>query len=198
MSLTITKIVHGFLARFNDAGALQGAQVEYREVKSFEGEVLSDKLLDPQPVAPSDAAVLEEISATINASALANITTLEAERDAAIDAKVAAEGECDAAMTQISQLQAQLVTYQTVVDSNGIPVEVTMRQAQLALLGAGLLDAVEAAIAAYPGDAGKAARITWYKSSTVRRSNPLILALMPLLGLTSQQVDALFVVAATL
>ncbi|WP_290906245.1 hypothetical protein [Aquabacterium sp.] len=81
---------------------------------------------------------------------------------------------------------------------NGVPQEVTMRQAQLALLGAGLLDAVDVAIAAIPGDAGRAAQITWTKSSAVRRDNPLIAQLSAALGLTDAQIDGLFVAAAKL
>lgn len=81
---------------------------------------------------------------------------------------------------------------------NGVPQEVTMRQAQLALLGAGLLSTVETAIDAIPGDAGTAAKITWTKSSVVERDNALIGQLAVSLGLTPEQIDALFITAATL
>jgi hypothetical protein len=80
----------------------------------------------------------------------------------------------------------------------GVPQSVTMRQAQLALLGAGLLDTVNAAIAAMAGDAGRAAQITWATSSAVERGNPLIAALAGALGLTDAAIDALFIQAATL
>lgn len=74
-----------------------------------------------------------------------------------------------------------------------IPVTViTMRQARLALLGAGLLDAVGAAIAGIPGDQGAAARIEWEYAMTLRREHPLVAALAQSLGLTSEQIDALF------
>ena len=79
-----------------------------------------------------------------------------------------------------------------------VPQSVTMRQAQLALLGAGLLDDVEAAIAAIPGDAGRAAQITWDKSSAVERGNPLIGQLAETLGLDEAALDALFILAAGL
>lgn len=81
---------------------------------------------------------------------------------------------------------------------NGVPQEVTMRQAQLALLAAGLLDDVEAAINSIPGDAGRAARITWTKSSAVKRDNPLIMQMAAALGKTPQQIDGLFILASTL
>lgn len=79
-----------------------------------------------------------------------------------------------------------------------IPDAVSMRQARLALFGAGLLDAVNVGIAAMPGPAGAAARIEWEYASEVRRDSPLIAALEPALGLTSAQIDALFIGAATL
>lgn len=79
-----------------------------------------------------------------------------------------------------------------------VPRAVTMRQARLALLGAGMLDAVNTAVANMPGDAGVAARIEWEYSQEVQRDKELVLALAPLLGLTSEQLDALFITAATL
>lgn len=79
-----------------------------------------------------------------------------------------------------------------------VPAEVTMRQARLALLGAGKLAAVDAAIEALPEPQRSAARIEWDYSSTVRRSQPLVLALAPALGLSTGQLDALFITAATL
>ena len=77
-----------------------------------------------------------------------------------------------------------------------IPASVTMRQARLAMLGAGILDDVEAAIAAMEGDEGRAARIDWEYALDVRRDWPLINALGSQLGLTEQQIDDLFVAAA--
>ena len=73
-----------------------------------------------------------------------------------------------------------------------VPGSITMRQAQLALLGSGKLATVNAAVAAMPGPQGDAARIEWATSSTVERNKPLVLAMASLLGLTAEQVDALF------
>lgn len=80
----------------------------------------------------------------------------------------------------------------------GIPQEVTMRQARLALLGAGKLDAVSTAIDALPEPQRTAARITWDYSSAVQRTQPLVLQLGPALGLDDARLDALFTQAATL
>lgn len=76
------------------------------------------------------------------------------------------------------------------------PSVVTMRQARLAMLGAGILDEVEAAIAAMEGDQGRAARIDWEYALDVRRDWPLINALGSQLGLTEQQINDLFMAAA--
>lgn len=77
-----------------------------------------------------------------------------------------------------------------------VPESVTMRQARLAMLGAGILDEVEALIQQMPGDEGRAARIDWEYALDVRRDWPLINALGSQLGLTEQQIDELFIGAA--
>ena len=79
-----------------------------------------------------------------------------------------------------------------------VPHVVTMRQARLALLGAGLLATVNSTIAGMTGMTGDAARIEWEFSSEVKRGQPLIASLAPLLSLTDAQIDALFIQAAAL
>jgi hypothetical protein len=73
-----------------------------------------------------------------------------------------------------------------------IPTSVTMRQARLALLGAGLLDQVNAAIT------DPAAQIEWEYATTVERNSPLVQNLSIGLGLTEEQLDSLFTTASTL
>lgn len=79
-----------------------------------------------------------------------------------------------------------------------VPQYVSMRQARLALLGAGMLSAVTAAINALPSPQKEAAQIEWEYSQEVFRFKPLVLALAPALGLSSAQLDSLFVAAAQL
>jgi len=79
-----------------------------------------------------------------------------------------------------------------------IPAQVTKRQAKLALLGAGLLDAVEAHIAALEGPEGRAAQIEWAEATMFRRDHPLVVSFGPSLGLTPEQIDNLFLAAAAL
>lgn len=79
-----------------------------------------------------------------------------------------------------------------------IPSVVTMRQARLALLGAGLLATVDGAVAAMPGTSGDAARIEWEFAATVDRNSPLVASLSAALNLSQAQLDGLFSAAAVL
>jgi len=78
------------------------------------------------------------------------------------------------------------------------PASVTMRQARLALLQAGKLDDVDAAIAALPSPAKEAAQIEWEYATEVKRDSQLVTQLAPALGLADAALDALFTQAATL
>ena len=77
---------------------------------------------------------------------------------------------------------------------NPVPQQVTMRQARLALLSAGLLDDVEAVISA----AGRAAQLEWEYAAVVDRSNPAVAAVQQQQGMTDAQIDDLFREAAKL
>jgi hypothetical protein len=79
-----------------------------------------------------------------------------------------------------------------------VPAQVTMRQARLALLEIGKLDAVAPAIETLPSPQKEKARIEWEFSSVVERNRTLVQMLAPALGLTDAQLDALFIHAATL
>ncbi len=79
-----------------------------------------------------------------------------------------------------------------------VPASVTMRQARLALLGAGLLAGIDAAINSLPSPQKEAARIEWEYSQEVQRQNGFVSVLAPMLGLTEAQTDALFLTAAGL
>ena len=80
-----------------------------------------------------------------------------------------------------------------------VPQSVTMRQARLALLGIGLLDDVDAAIAAIPDPVQrKAAQIEWEYATVIERSSPLVQSLAAGLGLTAADIDDLLTLAATL
>lgn len=75
-----------------------------------------------------------------------------------------------------------------------VPAAVEMRQARLALLGAGLLDKVDAAIAGMD----RATQIAWEFADPVHRDSATLAGIAAGLGLTSKQVDDLFRSAAAL
>ena len=75
-----------------------------------------------------------------------------------------------------------------------VPQQVTMRQARLALLSAGLLDDVEVVIAA----AGREAQLEWEYAAAVDRSNLAVAAVQQQEALTDAQIDDLFREAAKL
>ena len=79
-----------------------------------------------------------------------------------------------------------------------IPTVVTMRQARLAMLDAGILTSVSDVIAAMTGPTGEAARIEWEYATSVDRGSALVTGLSASLNLTSVQLDSLFTTAATL
>lgn len=79
-----------------------------------------------------------------------------------------------------------------------VPQAVTMRQARLALLGAGLLSQVDAAIASLPGPQKESAQIEWEYAAVVQRNSGLVPAMAQALGMTEAQIDDLFIAAEAL
>lgn len=136
-------------------------------------------------------AALDAATATL-AQARADLAPLESQH-ADLTARVAA------LQAGIDACQSSLNADPSVeADPVHVPPVVTMRQARLALLGAGLLAGVDAAISAMPEPTKSAAKIEWEYSGTVERNRPFVQALTPALGMTAAQVDQLFIAAATL
>lgn len=75
-----------------------------------------------------------------------------------------------------------------------VPVEVSARQARLALYNAGLLETVEQTIAQAPRNV----QIEWEYATVFRRDNALLNQLWATLGYTEAQLDALFTSAASI
>lgn len=75
-----------------------------------------------------------------------------------------------------------------------VPQSVSMAQARLALLQDGSLDAVMVAVVGMP----MAAQIEWEFRATVERQSGLVAAVGAILGKSAAELDALFVLAATL
>jgi hypothetical protein len=79
-----------------------------------------------------------------------------------------------------------------------IPSIVSMRQARLALLYAGLLSQVTLAIEELPSPVKEAAQIEWEYSQEVHRDKTFVQTLAATLGLTNEQLDNLFITASQL
>lgn len=80
-----------------------------------------------------------------------------------------------------------------------VPAEVTRRQAKQALLLAGLLGSVQGAIDAIPDATPRSmAQIEWDDSQAFERNRPLLIMLATALGLSSEQLDDLFITAKDL
>lgn len=75
-----------------------------------------------------------------------------------------------------------------------VPQVVSRFQARAALLLAGLLDDVEALMAA--PDTPALAKLAWADAMEFERQSPTIAALAGAVGLTEQDIDALFITAA--
>lgn len=79
-----------------------------------------------------------------------------------------------------------------------VPQEITMRQARLALHEAGLLSNVSTAIASLSEPAKTKAQIEWEYSNALQRDNPFVTTLGTALGLSSDDIDNLFITASGL
>jgi hypothetical protein len=77
-----------------------------------------------------------------------------------------------------------------------VPQSVTRFQAKAALLGAGLLEQVEAYMALH--DTPMVTKLAWTDTQDFERASPTVAGLSALLGLTSEQVDELFVTASSI
>ena len=74
-----------------------------------------------------------------------------------------------------------------------VPQSITPLQAKLQLLKLGLLDEVEALVA---GD--RTSQLYWEYASVIERDNAILLLMANSIGLTSEQVDEMFIAASKL
>lgn len=80
-----------------------------------------------------------------------------------------------------------------------VPVSVSRRQARQQLLMAGLLSAVEPAIAAITDDTTRQLmQIYWEDSTAFERDNPYLIQLATVLGMDADALDDAFIAAAQL
>lgn len=84
-------------------------------------------------------------------------------------------------------------TWELVVIPKEVPQSITPLQAKLQLLKLGLLDEVETLVT---GD--RTAQLYWEYASIIERDNAVLLLMATQLGLTSEQVDEMFIEASKL
>ena len=192
MAITKTTTPYEFLVRWKD-GAIAGAHIKFLETVSENGVVLSQKegIASPVSMAGESGFPIADLLTTVQTQALTDLAAAQAVISNHPSGLAAKDAE-------IAALQAQVTALTPVAVVNGIPQSVSMRQARLALLGAGLLTAVTNAISALPEPAKSAALIEWEYSNEVWRSKGFVVDMAGVLGLTSQQLDDLFVAAAAL
>lgn len=79
-----------------------------------------------------------------------------------------------------------------------VPASITMRQARLQLHAIGKLSKVQEEISKLPEPPRTEAQIEWDYASVVERGSKFVALLTPLLGLTEDEMDELFIQASTL
>ena len=82
--------------------------------------------------------------------------------------------------------------------NKSVPQEITMRQARLALLDAGLLANVQTAINSLPEPSKTKAMIEWDYSNALQRDNSFVATLGAALGLNEAALDSFFIAASKL
>lgn len=206
--MTITKqtSINEILIRLKDDGSVAGAHVVEIEhlTDTDTGTILASKMLAPRGITAAEVA---GVIGTTNAGLLEQIDQLTADLAAATTAKTeaetakaAAEAARDAAIAekasavaalelQVAALEAQL----NPIDANGFAV-LSAVQVRLALLSAGITFAhVDAVIDSMPAGVERdTARTYWEYSVELHRDNPMIAQFASALGLTGEQVDAMW------
>jgi len=170
--------------------------------------LVGDMLPINTAIAAATAAILAH-DKTGSAAEIAALVSadLVTERDAAVAAVAKSKVDSDALVkaaqdalaaseAKVAQLQAQIDAYTppAPIAPPATVAVISMRQARLVLNNAGLLQQVEAAVAA----ADVSTQIEWEYAVELRRDWPTLTAMAAALGLTDVQLDDLFVQAATL
>lgn len=87
----------------------------------------------------------------------------------------------------------------TPVNESGIPLAVAMWQARMILIQEGLMDGVLAALDGISDPIKRAQALAKFEySPTVRRDDPLLDIIIPALGRSKEQIDAMFLAASKL
>ena len=107
------------------------------------------------------------------------------------DSETNSQKERDMNAYEIAELEARKA--QSLLPE--VPHIIEMKKARKALIKIGKLSKVLAILAQMPGIDGECARSDFEFSSTIERNNPLVIYVTPLLGMTSADMDNLFIEA---
>lgn len=167
------------LARFAPDRTVAGVSV--KTITTVGGR---DYESDPTPLSGATDPAFVEFAEQFAASVVAERDSLEAQVTELTAAKATLEA-------RVAELEAELASG---VNKNGVPTVISPLQGRLAMKRAGLLDAVEAAIVQANGET----QIWWEYATLWHRAHSLLNAMAASLGLSSEQVDELFVVAGAI
>ncbi len=106
---------------------------------------------------------------------------------------------CDGIVYPVSVVGGAVVVQggpEPVAPPVAIPSLCSMYAARTVLYREGLLQLVEDVIAGMTGEAGDLARIKWTTALTVRRDDDLVTQVIPQLGRSEVEIDAMFVAGA--
>lgn len=162
------------LARFKPDGTIAGALV--RTITTFNGKEHED---DPVPLSGATDPAFTAFAETFAAAVVA-------ERDALLAEKATWQSQIDTLTAEKAALQAQLDALQ---ESTAV---VTAVKGRIALKRAGLLETVEQAVTTANGET----QVWWEYAAEWHRNSPVLEALGHGIGLTDEQIDKLFAVAA--
>lgn len=175
-------------------GTLRGAQEDrlHDNMRREDGIPLDAATL--AAVLPQQAALMAQVQALI-IERDAMTGQIEAERATEITAKAEADAALATAQARIAELEALLAP----VDAQGFPV-LSAVQVRLALLGAGIRSSkVQAIIDSIPDEVQRdTAHTYWDYAVELHRDHPMIAMFGAALGLTTEQVDAMWRGAASL
>lgn len=102
-------------------------------------------------------------------------------------------------LLELSQAMALKLKAMSENPPKAVPTQVTAKQLNLALLGAGVsLSNIDAIINQMTEPQKSYAKVSWEKATIFERNHPMINALGSALGLTMEQIDTLFVQASKL
>jgi hypothetical protein len=167
------------LARFNADGTVAGISV--RTITDVNGR---DYESDPIPLSAATDPAFIAFAEQFAANAVTERDLLAAQ----VSELTAAKSMLEA---RVVELEAELATG---VDENGVPTVISPLQGRLALKRTGLLESVEAAIVQASGET----QIWWEYATLWHRTHSLLNGLASSLGLTSEQVDELFILAGAI